>query len=152
MTKFSLNNSFGGYAFTTAAATTIATAGTAVKAAGTTTKLAQSVDVDAGDTTDNRFVYEGATLRTFKVDAAVAVAPASGTNQDISLVLAKNGTAIANTKVQGRAASTAAINLAMTAVVEVDTDDYLELFVANETGTVNVQVENGSLTAVGFQR
>lgn len=152
-----LNQSYGCYAFTTPAATTIASGDTPVKAAGTTTELANSGDFDAGDATDNRLLYTGATERKVKIDVAATIAAASGTNQELEVSIYKydasaaSGAVIASTKVSNLAPGTVGVFVGTTAVVDMDTNDYVEVWVANVTGTPNVTVQHGVVTAIGVQ-
>ncbi len=157
MTSFKLTPSFGGFQISTPGATTIAVADTPVKCAGTTTEMGASTEVDAGDATDNRLLYEGATAKAFKIDAMLTLAAASGTDQELEASIyhydasAASGAVVAGSKVSGIAAATDGICVATSAIVTLDTGDYVEIHVANVTGTPNVTAEHGVLTAMGVE-
>lgn len=122
-----------------ATATVIGTAGVAVKVAGTTTDgpLTQKFS----NAVTNRAEYTGAVTRNFSVQVLVAVT--SGNNKVVALYVAKNGTTQpqsvgrATTDMGGRAKSLASVG-----VFELATNDYIEVWVANETDTTNVTVED----------
>jgi hypothetical protein len=155
MSAIKLTPSFGGFHFSTSAATTIAAGDTPVKAAGTTTAFDMSGDFEMS--ADNRLKYTGATTKKVKVDVAATVAAASGTNQELEVSIwkydasAASGAIVAGSKVSNLAAATTGVLCATTAVVELQTDDYIEVHVANVTGTPNVTVEHGALTAIAVQ-
>jgi hypothetical protein len=150
----SLQPSFGGLYFSTPAATTIGGAGTYVKAAGTTTLGTVSADVGNGSTS-NRLVYTGVAPRHFLVTASATVVPASGTNQALGLQIYRYdasgaaGAVVAASKVNGFDAATNGTAIATAANVTLDTNDYLELWVTNETAAVNVTVSLGTMVMFG---
>lgn len=122
-----------------ATATTIGVAGVAVKVAGTTTS--GSLTQKFSNAVTNRAEYTGAVTRTFQIDVLAAVT--SGNNKVIALYVAENGTTQpqsvgrATTNAGGRAES-----MASSGVFELVTNDYLEVWVANETDTTSVTVED----------
>lgn len=124
-----------------ATATTIAVINTPVKAAGTTTSNA----ITQGFTnTDNRATYTGVIQRDFKVSAVMSMT--SGNNNQVGVFIAKNGTVIAaseiyvTTNAGGRAEAAVC-----QAIIEAETDDYIEVFVENATGANNVTVTDLNL-------
>lgn len=151
----SLAPAYGGFHVSTPAATTIASGGTYAKMAGTTTASTATADIGTG-LTNNRLVYTGVVPRHFIVNAAATVAPASGTNQDIGMQLyvyddsASSGALVAQSKVNAFDAGTDGEVISLTANVTLDTDDYMELWIANETGAVNVTASFAMLSMIGF--
>lgn len=135
--------------FSTPGATTIAVAGTFVKAAGTTTEVDSHADVTVS--VANRVTW-GAGQPTIKalVTAFARVDPASGT-KDIAIAIAKNGTVIASSRMTalGVVSGTGALVMTQT-VVELAASDYVELWVTNDTDTTSVTVEEGHLLVKGL--
>lgn len=119
-----------------ATATTITTTGTAVKVAGTTTSAAITQKFT---NTDNKSTYTGAILRDFKV--TVVLSANSGNNNEVGIYIAKNGTLITESEVYittnagGRAEGGVA-----QVIVTLDQDDYIEVFVENDTSTSDITV------------
>lgn len=151
----SLAPSWGGFYVDTPAATTIGSGGTYVKMAGATTGTTATSDLDV-TTTDNRAVYSGAAPRHFIINVAATLAPASGTNQDLGLQIyvyddsAASGAVVAQSKVNAFDAGTDGEVIASTANVTLDTDDYVEIWITNETGAINVTASFAMLTMIGF--
>lgn len=122
-----------------ATATTIATAGVAVKVAGTTTS--GSLTQKFSNSVANRAEYTGGNTRTFQINVQAAVT--SGSSKVIGLYVAENGTA--QPQFVGRATTSAggrAESMSSSGVFELATNDYLEVWVANETDTASVTVED----------
>lgn len=155
--NFRLNPSYGAFFFSATASTAIASGGTFVKAGGTTTEMEASNDLDAGNDTDNRLLYEGATERMFKVDVSLELTPAGGTDQDFEVALYKydasagSGSIVAGTKVAQNAAATEEVAVSTSGIVKLDTGDYVEVHVTNRDGTNNVTVNQGVLSAMGVE-
>lgn len=150
-----LTPSYAGMYVATPAATTIAVADTPVKAAGTTAAIMASSDFTVG--TANRITYTGATVKKVKVDVAATLTPAGGTNADYIVQLykydtsASSGALVASSKITGRAAAVEPINVACTGLVELDTGDYIEVWVGNLGATDNVSLTRGVVTCVGLE-
>lgn len=140
---------FGHAYISASAATTISVAGTYYKAAGTTTLSATVEEVSDGSV-NNRLVYTGTPDRHFHIVATVSMTAASN-NQIIGLKLAKNGTVL-DESVTRRAVSTGADvgSTAIHADAMMSTNDYIELFVTNETSTASVTVTNMYLFMMGM--
>jgi hypothetical protein len=117
---------------------TIATTGVFEKIVGTTT--ASSVN-QKFDHTNNRLTYTGGITRSFRVTASCS-AQAITTNNTIILVrAAKNGTTIAESESQATTSATGRNeNFYSQAIVELTTNDYLELWIANATNANNLLV------------
>lgn len=120
-----------------ATATTVASVGVAYKAAGTTTNDAITQKFTH---TSNRLTYTGALSRDFRVLVAATIT--SGANNEVGLYIAKNGTVIGNSEqyITANAAGRAEGGGCQT-VISLATNDYLELFVENDTAATNITVE-----------
>jgi len=116
----------------------IATTGVFEKIVGTTT--ASSVN-QKFDHTNNRLTYTGGITRSFRVTASCS-AQAITTNNTIILVrAAKNGATIAESESQATTSGTGRNeNFYSQAIVELTTNDFLELFIANATNANNLLV------------
>ncbi len=145
---------YSGLSFTVAAETSISEAGTYVKAAGTTAVTNTSSDMTAS--TSNRLTYTGATARHFHIVCQASVTIASGTNQNIGIQVyhydasAASGALLAHSDATTTIPNTAQVQITSHADVMLDTNDYVELYIGNNTGTINVTVELGYLFAVGM--
>ena len=117
--------------------TTISVAGTPVKAAGTWTVGQQSHFT--GDTT-GRVTYNGEKTIRLPVTAFVSLQPSSGTNKDLRVYIAKNGAVITNTGLKRRTDATNAGVITTGWQIDFSTNDYVEIWVANDTDTVSVNV------------
>lgn len=125
-------------------ATTIASTATPVKAAGTFVVG----DVSTGYTasTNGRITYTGATSRHI-VNALATLDVSSGSNHKISLFIAKNGTVI-STKMTDTISAGAPRALATFINLVLNQNDYLEVFVRNESTTDSVIAINVQLSAL----
>lgn len=115
--------------------TTIAVAGTYVKASGTTVAdITQKFDLTVAP---NRGVYIGAVPVT--VEWAALANISSGNNKTIRLKFAKNGTVVGTPPGQNTTSGTGDVNNMNTrAVTLLVTNDYVELWVTNATDTTNI--------------
>jgi hypothetical protein len=127
-----------------ATATVIASTATPVKVAGTFVVG----DVSAGWTaaTDGKITFTGQTSRHI-VNAIVTLDAASGSNHLISLFIAKNGV-IVSTKMTDSVSSGLPRAVATFANIVLNQNDYIELFVRNESAVVNVIAVNAVLSAL----
>lgn len=125
-------------------ATVIASTATPVKVAGTFVVG----DVSAGWTaaTDGKITFTGQTSRHI-VNALVTLDAASGSNHLISLFIAKNG-AIISTKMTDTVSSGLPRAIATFSNIVLNQNDYLELFVRNESAVVNVIAVNAVLSVL----
>jgi len=96
-------------------------------------------------TTAGRSTYNAERMAALPVGAVISVEPASGVNKDIGLYLALNGTAIENSGRTVRADSGSPVSVALMWQLSFDEDDYVELFVENQTDTINIIASSGSL-------
>jgi hypothetical protein len=126
------------YMQSNATSTTIGVSGTFVKIAGTTTSGAF---VEKFTHTNNRLTYVGAFTGYFKVSGVATFT--SGNNNVIEIRVAKNGTTIAQSESESTAnGSGRSENVKFQDIVELLTNDYIEIWVTNTTATTAVIVEN----------
>ena len=127
-----------------ATATVIASTATPVKVAGTFVVG----DVSAGWTaaTDGKITHTGQTSRHI-VNAIATLDAASGSNHLISLFIAKNGV-IVSTKMTDSVSSGLPRAIATFANIVLNQNDYIELFVRNESTTTSVIAVNAVLSAL----
>ena len=150
----SLKNPFGGLSFTTPAETAIAVAGTYYKAAGTTTVQphVHLVDMPA----DNRLRYTGTVPKHFHIVLQASIEYSTGTNLISGLQLwkydnrAATGALVAHSEAKGVVDGTEVAQLTSHADLMLDTNDYIELHVANFDGDNNVTVNLGYVFMVGM--
>lgn len=123
-------------------ATTIASTATAVKAAGTFVVG----DVSAGFTgsTNGRITFTGATSRHV-INALVTLDASSGSNHLLSIFIAKNGTEI-STKMTDTVSAGLPRAIATFANIVLAPNDYIEIFVRNESTTTSVIAVNAVLS------
>lgn len=119
---------------------------TPVKVAGTTTAGSNNQRFTH---TDGRLTYAGGVDTFFDVVAAVSLNCPGATNENISIYIAKNGTIISESKMSSRTAG-AGTPECMTAIAEVSltTNDYIEVFVENNSTTANLLVETMTVKVV----
>lgn len=151
----SLTPDYAGLDFTTPAATTISGAGSYVKAAGTTTITNNSSNMGDGGVS-NRLVYTGAAARHFHIVLQASVTLAAGTNQNVSVALWKyddsagSGSILAHSEAFTTISGTAVEQITSHADTVLDTNDYIELHVTNNSSTNNIQVDHGYLFGVSM--
>jgi hypothetical protein len=139
---------YGSLSMTTPAATTIAVAGTYYKANGTTT-ISTSVEEIANGSVNNRLVYTGTPDRHFNINASISMTTASN-SQIVGMKLAKNGVVLDETQVRRKVGTGSDLGAAgVMGCVTLSTDDFIELFVTNETSTTTVTIETLNLSVSG---
>lgn len=119
-------------------ATDIITQDVFVKAAGTTTTgtITQRFTL-----TNNRATYIGALSGIFKI--TISLSATSGNNRLLRFRVAKNGTTIAQSEVEETTSGTGrSQTLICQDLVNLVTNDYLELWVANGSSNQDITVEN----------
>lgn len=125
------------YFSSNASATSVAQANTFYKITGTT--AAGSINQKFSHSS-NRLTYTGAITRAFKVTGIASVVANSGNR--VSLRVGKDGTTLAESDSKATISATNRFeNLACHAIVELATNNYIELFVANDS-VQNVTVED----------
>ena len=125
-----------------ATATVIAVAGTPVLVAGTwvVERVSQFTGTVAG-----RLTYNGGKGVTVPITASLTVEPASGGATDISVQVAINGVVAAGSKRVGNASAGNPTSITVPWQEQLSTSDFVEVFVANEGGTVNILVSSAVL-------
>lgn len=125
------------------ATTTISAVDTPTKISGATSKAALTERLD-GSTVDNRLQYEGDAPALVGVQTSVNIE--GGNNVTGALMIAKNGTVVNESKTQFKIGTgDAQASVAAFAVVELDTDDYVEAWIENQSGSANFTVNSMSL-------
>lgn len=123
-----------------AVATDITVQSTEVKVAGTTV-LSSGInlfDMPA----DNRLRYTGTVTALMHVACTISFNVASGSNQELEFKLYKNGAEIATSEIlDSVSAANGFESTAIHVFVSMATNDYLELYCANNSGTGDITVE-----------
>lgn len=144
----SMHPAYGGCYWSTPAATTITDAATYYLAAGTTTETSSHrfTVSSAG-----RLTYTGAPAIHLHIACSVSFTIA-GTGDVVALCIAKNGTPQTGSAARRKVGT--GTDIGSTALhwdVPMVTNDYIELYVANEdVGSTTITVENGYLFAMGM--
>lgn len=124
-----------------ATATTISATNTPVKGAGTTVNSAFTQKFNHSN---NRLTYTGSLTQTFKVSANMSIA--STANNVIGLYIAKNGTPINESETYVTANSGGRFeNGYIHTVLSLSTNDYIEIWVENNTAINNITLESLSV-------
>ena len=127
------------------ASTTITVAGTYYKMAGTTTSTAL---LRFTMPTNNRLTYTGTRSRHFHIVGQTSISPDAGNNQTLGIQIwhwddsAGSGSLLTHSIARTIMASADTFQMATHADVALDTNDYIELHVTNETSTNGVTAEN----------
>lgn len=116
--------------------TIVSSTGVEYKIEGTTTS---SSVTQKFTNTNNRATYTGALNRFFKVTANLSLS--SGNNNQIGAYIAKNGVILPESEIYGTTNSGGrSENITIQTLVELTANDYIEIFVENETSTSNITV------------
>ena len=127
-------------------ATTISAQGTDYLAAGTWVAGATS---SFNASAAGRLTYTGAEDYVATVDASLTIERDVGNGEiNVSVSLAKNGTAIAASQRTVACSDTARSDVSLPYKLTLSQNDYLECFVANESGTDNILVTDAIFRAV----
>ena len=146
---------FAGLYFTVSASTTISVAGTYVKAAGTTVITNESSSMNNGGV-NNRLVYLGPSMRHYHIVLQASVSLVSGANQDISLGLYKwddsagTGSILAHSEAHTTIPNNALMQITSHADTMLDTNDYIELHITNNSATNDIAVDYGYLFGISM--
>ena len=109
----------------------VGAANTFVKVAGTTIPNAINQKFTH---TNNRLTYSGGINRSFKIGAVTSVSANNG--QIISVRIAKNGATLSDSEAQATISANGRFeNLKCQTIIEMTTNDFIELFVANNANT-----------------
>jgi hypothetical protein len=122
--------------------TVIGTPGTAVKVAGTW--VVERASKFTGDTT-GRATSDSEQDLTSPLDIVMTVRPVSGSNKDITAYLAINGSIVTNSGQTTRVSSNDPKQVKVQWQEALAETDFVEVFVANETDTVNLVVDSANL-------
>lgn len=89
--------------------------------------------------TTGRMTYNGATTEVVSVRASVTLVPV-GTNQVLTIYIAKNGSVIADSRISRTVSAGASGNVGLFYNVSMTADDYVEVFVSNGTSSNDITV------------
>lgn len=145
--QFSLNNTIPDtkpdalLSFNTPTTTTIAAVNTPVLITGTWTDEGKSqFTVTAG----GRATYIGVKDLRVPISIGTSVEAASGSNKDITIYLALNGTIIANSGSPNRVSQNDPKNTSVMWQLTLSPSDFVEVFIENNTDAVNLVVNKAS--------
>ena len=126
------------YMESNATATTISVADTAVKAAGNT--VTSPITEKFTNTTTNRATYTGSATHDFTVRAVVSMD--SGNNKVVNAMIHKNGTVSpgSSSRTTTHGGTGHGDSVTVQTVVELSTNDYIEIYVSNSTDTSDITV------------
>ena len=122
-------------------ATTITTAGTSVLALGTWS-IDRSTELAA--TVAGRVTYSSEPDQIVDLSATLDIAPSTLTNQVMSVYFALNGVEITESRNQGQASTSLPDTIVINYRQKLDKNDYLEIYVANDTSTDNLLITDAS--------
>ena len=117
--------------------TAIAATNTPVLIAGT---FVAGTTSNFTSTTGGRLTYTASPNYTVGVSASITLRPDSSSNQNLTVHLAKNGTVLTNAKISRVISFGQTGNVSLNFTVSLSTNDYLELFVSNNTSTDDILV------------
>lgn len=117
--------------------TTIAAAGTPVQVNGTFTATDTQVYTAVASGT---VTYNGRRPSFARVDTTISFEPVSGSNKDLFVQLAKNGTPVTGTKISRTASAGSAAVVSLDWGLELQESDEIALLVGNDSDTTNVTV------------
>lgn len=125
------------YMLNNATITPILSAGVSVKIEGAST--ANSINQKFSHT-NNRLTYTGGLTRNFQVSATASFS--SGNNQIIGLYVAKNGVVIPDSEMYATTSGNGkAEAIHVQTIFEMNENDYVELWIENESGATDITVE-----------
>jgi hypothetical protein len=132
-----------------AVATDITVQSTEVLVAGTTTLTSGVIKFDMPQ--NNRLRYTGTTTGLMHVACTISYTVASGSNQELEFRLYKNGSPVATSEILDTcSAATGNESTAIHVFISLATNDYLELWCANNSGTGDITVKTLNLFALGI--
>ncbi|MGB3345247.1 MAG: hypothetical protein WBA61_15165 [Aequorivita sp.] len=98
-------------------------------------------------TPNNKIKYIGSKKRYFQVNASISYESSTTAATVYILYIAKNGAIIGDTKVYGRTASSTRISsLPIVATIELEKDDYIEIWAERLSGSAQMDVRSLSLS------
>ncbi|AEA42544.1 hypothetical protein [Fluviicola taffensis] len=133
----------GNMYLTTPVATTFALANTPVKVLGTT---ASASLYRATHPTSNRLTYTGSKTRSFFISSSLSITQPSS-NRYFSFYIAKNGVIIPESRQDVKVVnSTDQVSLTISCRVTLAPNDYIEVWVENQSSTTNMTVQTMNLS------
>lgn len=96
-------------------------------------------------TTAGRETFDSERDQVLPIDVTTTISAASGTNKDITVYLALNGTVISNSAKSNRVGATDPKSTGVLWQLNMTKGDYLEVWVENNTDSVNLIVEDAIL-------
>lgn len=118
--------------------------------AGPATSFSNDLEFDNGGSNNGRLRYTGTRTKMFHVACTISIAP-DGANDTFVLGVAKNGTVQAASKVlQKITTANDTQSTALHLMVELSTNDYLELYVGNTTDADDLTIKTLNLFAMGM--
>ena len=130
---------------TTPAETAITTVGVFVKVAGITAEMTTSADFTAVG--NNRLLYTGKVKRRFKIDTVCNITSVDN-NQEVKARYAVNDVTIVSSEQQQLGVGTRVGNLPISCMPELDENDYVEFWIANDSGTGNLTVTSMNMNLI----
>lgn len=124
--------------------TVISTTSTPVKIAGTWI-VERNSQFDANTT--GRVTYRGERPLPSPIDIVVTINSASGNNKDITVFLALNGIVISNSGKTNRVSAADPKNVTVVWQLTLNKDDFLEVFISNDSDTINLIASDAVLRA-----
>lgn len=97
------------------------------------------------NTVAGRITYNGVKDITVAISIATSIEAASGSNKDITVYLALNGTEITNSGSPNRVSSNDPKNTSVMWELDLVTDDFVEVFIENNTDGVGLTVNKSSM-------
>ena len=132
----------GNLYITSSTNTIITAANTPVKIAGTTSGLNL---FRVTSTTDNRLTYTGTKTRFFTYTGSISVT-ASDNGKRFVFYIAKNGTILSESQQSRKIANGSDRgSISISGVIELETDDYLEVWVENINDSTNIKAQSMNL-------
>lgn len=127
------------YMVNNSTATTISTINTPVKVDGTTTNGLASSHFTL---TSGRITYTGTETLTFIITSTLGVVnQGSGGNISFTFYIAKNGSVEAKSASKSSFQPSREASITTQAIIQLATNDYIEVFAENNDGTDNVLIE-----------
>lgn len=141
------NKQFGEYFIVNnAVETVIAAVNTPVKATAATSVGEISADFAHSA---NRLTYNGTETRTFKIDAAITALRGTGSGSPkFAFYIALNGAVISKSKIIRDVGGNAQAAINAQALLQLSTNDIIEVWVENTTDTANLLIEELNLQAI----
>jgi hypothetical protein len=125
------------YSLDSGSVTTISAAGTPVQVNGAFTVSTEQIYTTSAAGTAT---YNGVRTKFVRIDITMSFEPESGTNKNLFVQIAVNGTVIPETKIVRTSSSGSAAVVSVDWAVVLNTTDSVSVFVGNDTDTTNVLV------------